>query len=372
MHIDIVSEAPAITALAPAWDALVHDAPDPVEGLDATATSAWLAALRRAHLDGRELRLVVARQGPEVLGLLPVVLGPQGPFGRRLSMAALPYCGRAAPMLGAAVEGVWPALLAGLDRACPDWASLDLMVTQGSQAHRCLQASGALFHAGPAVPDVSPCFPLGPSPEVFWAACSKSTRQLVRTARNKLEASGGMELRLVTTGATALRLIEEVLAIERCSWKHEAGTAITRHPMQEAFYRAWFPVAADAGLLFAAVMHVAGRPVAHNVGMLRDGVYCCLKHSHDQAFDKASPVYPLTAFLIDELMARGAHTFDFMGRSEPHKLRWSPHTRTYARLRARLFRDAFRGRALAAMLRTRSGIEEVLRGWRHKPEEMST
>lgn len=369
MKIDIHSDDSAIARLAPDWDSLVRDDPDLVRGLDVTASYVWLSALRRAHLQGRHLRVVVARDGTVVTGLLPVVVGPRTAIGRRLYVAAHHYCGRTAPLLGGTDDATYASLLGGLDKACPDWASLDLAATQGSPTHLRLQAAGDLFAPDVGAAEVSPYFALGPTAEAFWSACSKSTRQQVRTSRNKLEAAGGMEIRLVTGGEPAQGLIDEVLAIERASWKHDAGTAITRHPLQEAFYRAWFPIAADAGLLFAAVLYVAGRPVAHNVGVLRDGVFCCLKHSHDQGFEKASPAYPLTAFLIDELMVRGAHTFDFMGRSEPHKLRWSPATRTYARLQGRLYRNDARGRALAALDRIRSKAGSALRRWRTRLPE---
>ena len=369
MQTDILIDNSAIEVLADPWDRLVRDSADPVTGLDATAGSVWLAALKRAHLREQEVRTVVVREGAAVLGLLPVVHGPPTAFGRRLYMAAQPYCGRAAPILGDADAGVRAALLNGLDQACPGWASLDVVLTQDSPMQRWLQSCGGRFDANAGASVASPYFALGPTAEAFWAACSKSTRQQVRTSRNKLEAAGRVELKLITGGDSANRLIDDVLAIERASWKHDSGTAITRHPVQEAFYRAWFPLAADAGQLVAAMVCVDGRPVAHNFGFLRDGVYCCLKHSHDQGFDKASPVYPLTAFLIDELMARGAHTFDYMGVSEPHKWRWSPDTRTYTRIRGRLYRDSARGQALAALDRLRDRARQTVRGWGAKSTE---
>lgn len=362
MQIDILQDPDDIAGLAADWDALVRDQADAALGLDATAGLVWLDALRQAHLRECDLRVVVARQTGSVVGLLPVVAGPRSLLGRRLSMAALPYCGRAAPIVGRFDGEAGAVLLGGLDRACAEWASLDLVVTQGSPLQQWLQLGGRLFDPAFAPAIESPCFPLGPTPEAFWSACSKSTRQQVRTSRNKLQATGEVEMRLVTACESQGRLlIDDVLAIERASWKHDAGTAITHHPQQEAFYRAWFPLAAQAGQLVAALLYVGGRPVAHNFGFLRDGVYCCLKHSHDQAFDKASPVYPLTAFLIDELMARGAHTFDYMGVSEPHKWRWSPATRSYTRLRVRLYRNSVRGHAQAALDRLRAQAVQALR-----------
>ena len=148
--------------------------------------------------------------------------------------------------------------------------------------------------------------------------------------------------------------------IERASWKAQAGTAIVNHPEQLAFYVSLFPQLAASGTLLGAVLWVGGVPVAHNFGTWRGGVYCCLKHSHRQEFDKASPAYLLTAELIDELIRRGAHHFDFMGVAEPHKWRWSPSTFTYTRQEALVYRNALPARVLWALKRLKARARRLL------------
>jgi CelD/BcsL family acetyltransferase involved in cellulose biosynthesis len=358
-----------VAAMASEWRALVRDARDLVAGLDATAGPEWCMALCHSHLNADDLRVVVLREGALVRGVLPVVLGEVSLAGRRLWTPSNAYGGRVGLLLSNYAPEQFHMLLRGLDRACPNWVSLDLVATLESPTHTLLLAEGERFVSDRSASTTSPYFGLAADAPTFWAVCSKSTRQLVRSSRNKLDVAGQVEFRLVTGGAAAMHLIEQILTIERESWKHESGTAISRHPRQEAFYRTWFPLAEKAGLLCAALLSVGGRPVAHNFGVLRDGVYCCLKHSHDQSFDKASPMYPLTAYLIDELIARGAHTFDFMGLSESHKLRWSPQTRTYTRVPGRLFRDSMRGRTAAALWRTKAELVHAADHWRATPRE---
>ena len=122
-----------------------------------------------------------------------------------------------------------------------------------------------------------------------------------------------------------------MLDIERGSWKHEAGTAITNSPTQEKFYRALFPAALQGGLLAGMILYLDERPIAHNFGLRRGPTYCCLKHSNLQEYQSLSPSQLLNAQLIQVLRSQGVETYDFMGKSEPHKLKWSKNTGAYAR-----------------------------------------
>ncbi|MDM4764900.1 GNAT family N-acetyltransferase [Pelomonas sp. SE-A7] len=337
--VEVLTEHTDLLALKGAWDCLAQEEPQALEGIDATGAFDWFETLRRAFPEAGDCRVVVARRGDEVLGLLPLVKTAQSRLGPVLGLITDQYCGRIAPLMKSADPQVWTALLRGADRAFPGWISLHMNLKAGHPSVRLAldEARQRGYDVQPGESLESPYFPLRASADEFKAGISKSVLQMLRTARNKFAKLGPIEFREYTRPEQAQELIELVLAVERQSWKHEAGTAITRQPRQEAFYRALFPHALETGLLYAAALWHEGRPIAHIFGTMRQQVFCCLKHSHCAEFDKLSPSYLLNDYAFGRLRDLGMISFDFMGRSEPHKLRWSDRNGSYVCQGLRLF-----------------------------------
>ena len=360
MKTTILSTPEEFAACRVQWNALVHEHTSLQNGLDATSTFEWFESLAETFAAETQLRLITLQEGDRMAGLLPVACASQGALGQSVRVPEVWYSGRNGLLLDEITPTRVRALIGGIDTAFPNWTELALVLTEGSDSMQALKDEyGRRMTFGSALE--SPHFPLAATKDAFWGECSKSTRQLVRTARNKLATAGPVECRVFDRPEDAQALLEAVLGIEQHSWKQAAGTAITRQPKQERFYRSLFPRALGSRLLFAMVLHVADQPVAYNFGLLRDGVYCCLKHSHRQDMDKSSPAYLLMGSLVDALIERGVRHFDFMGRVEPHKLRWSPKTAVYTRRHCVLYRDSLRGTLLRHARAARESISFVAR-----------
>lgn len=344
--VEVVSGSERLQALREAWDGMVCERQGGLLGLGATACFDWFEAITTAFEQASQARVVVIREGGEIAGLLPVFCTAPDARLPRLKAPTELYGGRIGLLARRLEPDLISALLGGLQQACPGWASFQITLTEGSPSALALQQwCGSRGHALVTSDRLeSPYFPLCDSAEAFQAGITKGLRQLMRTSTNKFKALGELEHRQVLDEGQATELLDVVLAIERQSWKHEAGSAITRMPHQERFYRALFPRALRQGLLVAQVLNLDGTPIAYNFGLCRDGVFSCLKHSHVQAMDKLSPSYLLNLALIDALRARGVHTYDFMGLTDPHKLRWSTATQTYARSSYFVFNRNMAGR----------------------------
>lgn len=354
---EVLSDAAAIAAIAPEWDALVRDDPQALHGLDGTATWCWFDALRASFPAAASARVVTVRADGALAGLLPLAEVARSPFGSELLVATDLSGGRNGLILAdTAGPAVLQALLKGMTQAYPSWATLNF--TMQAQTRDAALFSAACQSLGFALRSystaASPYFALRGSEEEFRQGVSKSVLQMLRTSRNKAAKLGELSYRMFVGPDDAAELMDAVLQIERQSWKHEAGTAITVQPQQLAFYRALFPRALQSGLMLGLVLYLDGRPIAHNFGLLRGQVFSCLKHSNVSEHDKLSPSYLVAAELFDRLRALGIQTFDYMGLAEPHKLRWSAENGFYHRECFTVYNANWRGRGLAAARRLKA------------------
>lgn len=333
IDIQIMSSVNAYEGLRLQWNALVADVPALPLGLDGTSTYEWFEAILDAFPDAAESRVIVARVEGELVGVLPFIINRESRFGPRLLAVTELYGGRSGPLLKEPQEQVFVAIRNALDSACPGWISLQMTLpADGEVANTVTQILTRDGFSGHGIANhESPFFPLLDSAETFRGGVSKSVLQMLRTSRNKFSKIGPLRWRDFTDSSEADELLKLVLSIERQSWKHKAGTSITTQPRQEAFYRALFPRAMKAHLLYAEVLLLHNEPIAYNFGLIHQQVFSCLKHSNVQAYDKLSPSYLLNDSLFEKLRDKGIVTVDWMGLAEPHKLRWSEHNGTYQR-----------------------------------------
>ena len=333
IEIEVLAAPGTYEALRDPWNELVHEDPQNLLGFDATSTYEWFEATLAAFPEAADSRVIVAREGNEIVGLLPVLIDKSKRFGPRLRTPTELYGGRTGPLLRGSAPELLPALLTGLDQACPGWTTLQLTLVAGSESARTLIETCRQRGYGAVCgdPRESPFFPILATPDEFLRGIAKDVRRHLKAGENGFKKLGALQYRAYTHEHEAPALLDAVLAIERKTWKHEAGTAITRNPSQERFYRELFPRAMRSGLLHAEVLLLEQQPIAYNFGLHRGGVYSCLKHSHVQSLDKLTPSHLVNLALINNLRNRNTVTYDFMGRTERHKLRWSNANGVYAR-----------------------------------------
>lgn len=344
---EIVTDLTKLSSLASAWDALVSEDSATARGSDATTGSIWFATLIQAFDQARTARIVVVREHDRIVALLPLIAEP-GHFGcRSLYVATELYGGRNGFLLERQDPALLAALLSGVTQAFGKWESIRLMIVDESPSEALLRA--VLPSLGMRTVETagwcSPFFPLMDDADDFNAGVSKGVRQTIRTAMNKLKPLGTVHVVEIAGEAMAQPAIDAILEVDRASWKHSAGTAITRIPSQERFYRALFPEALRAGLLYGQLLHLDATPLAFNFGLVREGVYSCLKQSQRAEHETLGLGQVLNARLIESLRKRGIRTYDYMGTLEPYKLRWAKTTGTYARHPVRIYNVGLCGRA---------------------------
>ena len=352
VDIEVINDPARFAALAADWDRLVTENPDIANGLDATTSYHWFSALIQTFALGRSARIVLLRERGQVVGLLPLVQTGGG-LCKQLAVASELYGGRNGLMLVRDDPLLLAALMRGARMAFGPWQSLKLMVVQGSRTARLLASAGPALglRLASTAGWESPYFPLSATQDEFLADVSKGLKQTIRTSINKFKTLGEVRYEDIGPQQSPSAVLNAILDIERASWKHDAGSAITCRAEQELFYRNFLQSSLGSGLIYGIIMYLGDRPIAYNFGLLRSAYYSCLKHSNRQDHQSLSPNQVLNIVLIERLRAKGVLIYDYMGTTEAHKLRWSSQTRAYLRTPTWIFSHSLCGAAGNTLLR---------------------
>ena len=345
-HSEVIDKPLDNDALRAAWDSLMIKNSQTMQGQDATSGFVWFESLVVSFEQAKNAKVVVVRQGVEIFALLPLLAKRGRWFCHQLYVPTLLYGGRNGIFLTLQSNELLTALLDGVKKAFGHWQSIQLLLVDTSDSERLLRqvCDRSAYRLIQAPGFSSPYLPLLDGPEAFGKKMAKTLRQRIKAAPGKLGALGALEFRELLGDWDAQTVMDDILVVERSSWKHEAGTAISAHPEQERFYRALFPRAMRTGSLYGQLLYLSGMPIAFDFGLIQGNVFSSLKHSQTTAHERLCPSHLLKAAMIDKLRARGVTHYDFMGTCEPHKLQWSDATGVYGCHPACLYSASLCGR----------------------------
>lgn len=294
----------------------------------------WTRALLDHHLDpGDEPGLLVFRRNGDVCALVPLVREPGRLVGLPLTtLRALPE--RSNTHSDLLCEQMDEDLIVSLLDACrthaPGWDVMRFTrVVEGSDLDRAL--SGALSQcAGRNRFRLEPpsfFLTLPDRYETYLNARSGKFRNYLRRMEKGLQALGSVRFRRTGSSEALVADYEALLNVERESWKHGHGTAISAVDHQQAFYGAMAAGALDAGRLHLTFLELDGVPVAYNLGLLAHGRYFYLKTSFREACRRSGVATIARARLIRMLIEQGIREFDFPGEPYEWEAQWTNELR---------------------------------------------
>jgi CelD/BcsL family acetyltransferase involved in cellulose biosynthesis len=345
-NIQILATVEEFAGIQAEWNDLIHDEPAGLMGLDATCTYEWFDSVRAAFPDAAHAQVVTLRQDGILAGLIPVVESGTRFAGPRLIVPDELHGGRSGFRLARPDPESLAQLLSALHLVAPHWRTFQLTVPIGSPSELLLRqvCSSRGFRLIQDEATKSVFIPLLDGPDQFQQKMGKDLRKRVRSTPRKLAELGEMEYQEFTTEDQADALLDAVLTVERQTWKHKAGTAITNVPSQELFYRMMFPRMMRSGMLYGLVILLNGKPVAYIFGLLFDGVFSSLKISQIETLSKLSLSHLVRYELIGRIRTRGARTLESTGNDDPYKIRWSSDHQFVSRSRFTVFNQTFAGR----------------------------
>jgi CelD/BcsL family acetyltransferase involved in cellulose biosynthesis len=112
-------------------------------------------------------------------------------------------------------------------------------------------------------------------------------------------------------------LFDEAVAVERHSWKADAGTAMATDPAKQAFFRAFLKAAAADGLARIAFLRIDGKAAAMQLALEWRGRFWLFKIGFDHGYGRCSPGNLLMLHTLGDAAARGLTGYELLGNIEP-------------------------------------------------------
>jgi len=322
IHVELRRDPAVFSELATEWSALLHrSAVDTI-----FTTPQWQAVWWKHFQAGRELRILLARDDGELVGIAPFYAVEHG--GQTL----LQFVGgvEISDYLDFVIaqgreEEVYRALMLYLRDDAPPWDLLDLHCLPGHSPTRagllcqaCAECCSEDVQAQQE--EAAPYIPLPADWETYLGTLDKKQRHEVRRKMRRAETEAEVRWYRVQETAQLEESVAHFLALHRAS--HPEKDAFMT-PQMEGFFREMARVAWEQGWLNLYLLWIDGRPAA---------TMWCFDYGDDllvynSGYDptwryELSSGIVLLSYCIQEAIARGKKRFDFMRGDEVYKYRF--------------------------------------------------
>jgi CelD/BcsL family acetyltransferase involved in cellulose biosynthesis len=328
LEIEEVTTSAELEGLAPAWDELWRRAP----GATPFQSPAWLLPWWR-EIGGGELRVLVARRGDRMVGVLPMYLQEEGggkllPLGIAISDY---FDGLFEEDDAPAVAG---AMLRRLTDRC-DWRHCEL--------HPLRQGSPLLEARAPPgwadeVLEFEPCLaveiPAGA--RELSDVLPRKIRANLRYFRRRADQAGRVSFE-TATAATLSEFLDALFRLHDARWRQLEQPGVLGDPAIRRFHRAAAPLLLSAGLLRLQALRLDRRIIAVMYALhVRHRAYCYVC-GFDPEFGTLSPGTLIFGHSIAQAIGDGAREVDFLRGRERYKYFWGARERPcYGRMLDRL------------------------------------
>jgi len=303
---DFASAAACAAGSAHALICSAHDAPlrlrDEWVRLAGQASEAnafaeiWFVEAGLRHLARGDVKIVEVRDGPELIGLLPLTIA--GRYGRipvrHVQNWRHFHSFLGTPLVRAGREqDFWAAVLAALDGEA--WASSFLHINglvEHGPVHRGLAA--AAWVAGRRCDTVHrvqrALLASDLSPQVYYErTVRKKKRKELKRLQGRLGELGEVAVRRLASAEEVAPWCDAFLALEQAGWKGKAGSALACAPHTDAFFRDAIAGAHAAGRLEFLRLDLDGCPLAMLVNFLTPPGGFAFKIAFDEDHARFSP-----------------------------------------------------------------------------------
>jgi CelD/BcsL family acetyltransferase involved in cellulose biosynthesis len=138
-------------------------------------------------------------------------------------------------------------------------------------------------------------------------------RSELRRKHRRIETAGSVTCVTASSPADAERVVDEILAIERRSFKQPLGSSLAFRPVQERFFRDLALRCAERGWLRTYFLHLDSKPIAYIYGFVFGNEYHAFATSFDDSYRDVSPGAVLFDRVLQACCEEGLQVFDFLG-----------------------------------------------------------
>lgn len=368
-HVDTktISDEAGFASLELGWRKLVDAAPDATP----FQTWEWVSAWRR-HFPQGTPSVLVARSGPDLVGVMPLVETRY----RGLPVRQLRWMG--APLSD--VQGVLAApshsvacakaFLRRLRELRDRWDLVDLADVPEASPLAGLPASWPL-RVTTEVHRRCPYLQLPASFPSLLGTLSKKMRTKTRYYRRRLKREFGAEYDLATT-QTLDAAMQELFALHSARWKRRGTGGAFASPVVREFHLDVARRFVERGWLRLARVRMAGVTRATLYAFRLGGRTSYYLSGFDPTLARYSIGHDLLAYSIETAIADGDTEYDFLRGEETYKYDWSARDRHTVRLI--LEHPTVRSRMASGIHKVERRIEHLGLGvqrriWGHRKRE---
>ena len=322
-----ITDASALEALAPAWDALAGISP----GAHVFQSYPWLATWLRHRPDGAPA-VLIARRGAQLTAALPLCAHDVGwgPFRLR----TLRFAAEDADFADALWDPEHPEDLAALWielLSSRDWHLIDLRnVPEDAYLTTLAQAAAGPLQVQVQRMDAEPYLDI----TVDWReSVPKSQRPKLLRRRRQLQDKGTVAFDVADSSAEVDTMLGQFAALHVARWQARGETSVFRF----ATYRAWLrDLCRDLlrrGQLYLCRLALNDDPVGMGLYFLSGRRLVNHLFAFSEAYKQYGPVHLLVMAVIEDARSRGlADVHDFGRGDEEYKLRWTRQAQGLDRL----------------------------------------
>lgn len=313
--------------LEPVWNRLALAQSDLPLGNGPMCHSEFAWLVREIFAPEADVEVVEHRSDDGAAAVMPWAV-KAGRFGSSGTYIPSIYPGRAGIVHDARVGE--DELRELFEYACSTWSHFSLAIIADSPTESALKHAVKVMRAEcqTAAETQVPFIVFPETWDEYIMSLPKKFRYTIRSGEKVLREAGELEVRSYETEESCDEFLAHIRKIESMSWKHQAGTSLTKQQKQWQFHERLAPIAARLSLLQGYVLLVDGTPVAHILGIRFGDTFCDLKESFDENYSQQSPGAVLKSLAIKDLLNKGVSGWDFVGQAEFHKLRWTSTTYT--------------------------------------------
>jgi CelD/BcsL family acetyltransferase involved in cellulose biosynthesis len=329
--VEELSGPQALSSLRPEWQALFNEA-----NASPFLSWEWITAWHSWLGQGKLPRLLCAREGARLVGLLPLGEEARRWKGTSIKVRRLAFLGEG---LGAA-DYLDVLSLPGYEQNCADalfdhiarHTEFDLLELEGLASDSQSLPWLTLRLGG----DASLKCRLTPRyvcPQVrldgSWEEVLGRTRRpdYFAYCLRRLRKLPGFDYQTVTNADEAAQAVERFLTLHDLSWAHRGGSDATRLPETRSFMLDVAPRLARAGWLRVEEIWIEGKCRASLFGIDVGERYSFYLSGYDPAWSKYSLGFALIGLSISGAVERGKKHYDFLRGAEPYKFEWANEAR---------------------------------------------
>jgi CelD/BcsL family acetyltransferase involved in cellulose biosynthesis len=300
LTVEEISSPEQMSMLEPVWDSLLAQSARP----ELYLTYEWMSTWWRCFRDeSRRLLILLVRDADRPVGIAPLMLTTDRLFGLRVRKVEFltTMCYANAPTNCAATldiitvpdrsAEVVRTVMTYLRSREHDWDFLRLhpipqsSVTAG-ELSRCAETFGYRSYIAPVFQNAY--IYTDRSWEEYRHSLSKNFKKQLRSQERKLAATGPISYELISDPAEIDRAIEEMMNIERRSWKWNIGVSINSTAYRN-FYQEFARIAITRGWLNLWLMHLNAEIISYEYVVTFHGQAEVLKGSFDTRYQHFSP-----------------------------------------------------------------------------------